>query len=552
MSAPNPSTALARVVVDELVRQGLRLVVLSPGSRSAALAIAAAESPQLETVMFLDERSASFYALGAAKATGVPSVVLATSGTAPANWFPAVVEADASGTPMLLISADRPARLRGVGANQTIDQVEMFGNRVRLFADVAAPDGSDRVGEWRKLVGDAIRAAQGGMPGPVHLNIAFEEPTVPVSDDGRSRADAFTHQLDVEVDAESGPTGLVEAKVDIAPTSRGLVVAGDGAYSRHGLLEQAHRLGWPVLATATSGLRGEAVVAHYGAILKGMAETPELVVSVGATGPNEMLDSIPARTHFRVDQWGRNIDPNQIGALQVKSDPVAFLAGVDAVTEASGAEPSWSRWWLDADSSIAATVEGFFGRADAMTGPEVAWRIGRVSAENLVVASSLPIRDIDAYWRGAARVVANRGASGIDGFASTALGASRGRSRTLAVSGDLSLFHDNNGWMNDGDHDLTMVVVNNHGGGLFDLLPQRTHAPHFERLFIAPQNRDVAELARFHRLGYTAVATGEHLEVEIETALSRGGLNLIEVAVDRDYDLEARSALAEVASKAIV
>ena len=293
--APNPSTALARVVVDELVGGGVRLIVLSPGSRSAALAIAAVGHPGVSTVLLLDERSAAFYALGRAKSTGEPVAVMATSGTAPANWFPAVIEADAACVPVIFISADRPTRLRGVGANQTIDQVEMFGKKVRFFAGIEAPDDTDRVSEWRSTLRRAMAAATptavGARPGPAHINVAFEEPTVPVADDGRSKARPYAHRLDplpeVIPDSEPEPP-VVDSHTEVP--SRGLVVAGDGNYDRDGLLEAAGRLGWPVLATALSGLRGRKVLGAYGHRLRtppGPEETPEIVVAVGATGPDD-------------------------------------------------------------------------------------------------------------------------------------------------------------------------------------------------------------------------------------------------------------------------
>lgn len=559
MTAPNPSTALARVLIDELVARGTGLVAISPGSRSAALAIAAAEHPNVETVVFLDERSAAFFALGHAKANGSPAVVLATSGTAPANWFPAVVEADSSCTPLVLISADRPARLRGVGANQTIDQVQLFGNKVRHFVDVPAPDHEPAAETWRELVGDSLIAALGagaGSPGPVHLNISFEEPTVPVSDDGRSRVDPYQHSLGASSQNSEGDwEALVVPSLNQLGAEhprRGLVIAGDGAYDRLGLLRAAESLGWPVLATALSGLRGLDVLGAYAHVLSAplaLELVPEVVVAVGAIGPNEKLEMLVASAglRFRVDHWGRHFDPTLVGATQVAGDPVGLLKVLSAVATP---DPEWSQRWVDVDNRVRQAMNAYLASQSVPSTAKVAWLINQVQRNLLVVASSLPIRAIDAHLVSSGPVVANRGASGIDGFISTALGAASGRNRTLAIAGDLSLFHDSNAWLNDGDQNLTVVVVNNEGGGLFDLLPQRQHAPQFERLFISPQHREVSDLASLHGLGFERAGIDNLTEIT-SGALEAGGRHLIEVKVDREEDLVVHRELFEVAAAAV-
>lgn len=556
MTFPNPSTALAHVVMEELVRAGVEVVALSPGSRSAALAIAASQHPDLECVVFLDERSASFFALGRAKATGAPAAAVSTSGTAPANWFPAVIEADASCAPLVLISADRPQELRGVGANQTIDQVELFGNKVRGFVDVPAPDGSDQGAAWRERIAGALSVAGGrdNRPGPVHLNLAFREPTVPVSDDGRSRADPYEHAVDhgeERTRRESvSPGASLEVPVD--PGQKGLVITGDGSYDRNGLLEAAAGLGWPVLATALSGMRGMQVVSTYHHLVGHLPDrmTPDVVVAVGAVGPSPALDTLigRARLRIRVDRWGRSIDPERNATHKSTWDPVALLTGLRL-----GGDPDsdWSALWYEADRSLRKALGDHLEGSGSASGPGVAWALDQVDRGCLVVASSLPIRDIDAMLATPGPVVANRGVSGIDGFISTALGVASALPRTLAMAGDLSLFHDSNGWINDGALDLTVVVVNNGGGGLFDLLPQAAHAPDYERLFLTPSGREIADLAALHRVEYSRVESAKELVDEAGAALDRGALNLIEVPVDRTVDLEVRAELGAVAASVV-
>ena len=268
MTQPNPSTAQARVIVDELHRHGVDYVVISPGSRSAALAIAFEEHAGVQTRVVLDERSAAFHALGRSRATQTPVVALATSGTALANYLPSVVEADLSLVPLILISADRPPDLLHVGANQTIDQAGIFGEKVRWSCGIppAEPD-RDSNGYWRSSVSQAVARARGhgGRPGPVHLNVAFREPTVPVSDDGRTRAEAYRHPIEGRPGDEpwqqhqqARPAGAA-----LGLGGRGLVIVGEGDFDPKDVFEAAGRLGWPVLATATSGLRVFDVVTTY-------------------------------------------------------------------------------------------------------------------------------------------------------------------------------------------------------------------------------------------------------------------------------------------------
>jgi 2-succinyl-5-enolpyruvyl-6-hydroxy-3-cyclohexene-1-carboxylate synthase len=553
VTRPNPSTALAESVIDELYRNGVRLVAISPGSRSGALAIAAAAHPGLHSVVALDERSAAFHALGNAKATGRPSAVIATSGTAPANWFPAVVEADMSMTPVILISADRPAELRGVGANQTIDQVGMFGDKVRHAGELSADTGGND--QWRGEVSSAIAVATGVRPGPAHLNIAFREPTVPVTDDGRTAAEPF----DDPVEGRPGGRPWLEALEEPRPSPptipfapRGLVIAGDGAYDRALLVTEAQRLGWPVLGTALAGIRGWSAVTSYHHILAGPAPEelrPETVLAVGHIGPSDRLDRLVslATTRVRVDVWGRHIDPARDATHRSACDPVDMLRHIDG----GGADNEWSGAWARADEAVREAVDTVIDTQPRPTGPGIARVLTSLDWDLLVVGSSLPIRDVDAHVTRGGAIVGNRGASGIDGLVSTALGAATTADRALAFLGDLSLLHDANGFLIDRPRDLTLVVANNGGGGLFDTLPQANHAPEYERLFLTPQHRSFAELALLHRLGHATVSDIGDLSQTVTTAVETGGIQIVEVVVDRNDDMAMRRALDDVGRSAV-
>jgi 2-succinyl-5-enolpyruvyl-6-hydroxy-3-cyclohexene-1-carboxylate synthase len=551
---------MARAMMDELWRNGIGLVVISPGSRSAALAIAAAAHPDLETRVVLDERSAAFHALGRAKATGFPAAVLSTSGTAPANYFPAVVEADMSLTPLVVLSADRPVELRGVGANQTIDQIRLYGHRVRFFDDVEAPGSDVNLNEsWRSTVSKAVATAlgQGDRPGPVHLNLAFREPMVPVTDDGRTQGLEYPFSIDGR--QEGGPwTNPVipappSADLRVVGSSRGLVIAGEGEYDRGGLMEAAEALGWPVLATALSGMRGESVVSTYHHLLIGGVPqhlTPETVYVVGAVGPSQRLEDLiesAVGQRIRVDARGRRIDPRRNATQVLHAEPVAIL--IRAATTKTA--PHWAEAWLEADRQLRETIDRSLDEVTVPSGASIARSLNDVSWERLVVASSLPIREVDSHLTRRGTVIANRGASGIDGFVSTALGVASAKSRTLAISGDLSLLHDSNGFLCDVIDDLVMIVLDNDGGGLFDDLPPAAHAPSYERLFVTPHGRDLEQLARFHNLWFMTAQTPEEAASSSMEALDRGGRHLIRVPIERRADLKARQMLDEASRGAV-
>ncbi|MCI0679175.1 MAG: 2-succinyl-5-enolpyruvyl-6-hydroxy-3-cyclohexene-1-carboxylic-acid synthase [Actinobacteria bacterium] len=548
MSRPNPSTAMAEVVIDELHRNGVALAVISPGSRSGALAIAADSQPGVETVVALDERSAAFHALGRGKTGQGPAVVISTSGTAPANWYPAVVEADMSMTPLVLLSADRPPELRGVGANQTIDQVEMFGGKVRHFADLGVDADNAR---WREEVCRAVSAATGPNPGPVHLNLWFREPLVPIGDDGRTRAEPYIDTVDGRPDgatwlspeSEPPPHGP-----SLDYMGRGVVVAGDGVYDRDRLISAARGLGWPLLGTVLSGLRGRGVIDTYHHLLAaGVPDElrPEVVVAIGSVGPSTRLDTLvaSASVRVRVDAWGRHIDPGRDATHQVHADPVELLERI----EPRAAEPVWSETWDKRATMMRDALADHLEHDDAMSGALTAHLLSRVGWGGLVAGSSLPIREVDAHLQRGGLVVANRGASGIDGIVSLALGVAGVTPKTVALVGDLALLHDGNGFLIDRKRDLTVVVINNGGGGLFDSLPQADHAPDYERLFVTRQDRNLAEFAAFHHLHHQRVAAPGSLVETVDGCLDAGGLHLVEVGVERAHDLATRRALDEIA-----
>jgi 2-succinyl-5-enolpyruvyl-6-hydroxy-3-cyclohexene-1-carboxylate synthase len=560
MTPANPSQALAWTVVDELARGGLTDAVLAPGSRSTALALALHDDPRIRLHVEVDERSAAFLAVGVARGSGRACAVVTTSGSAVANLHPAVVEADTGRVPLLVLSADRPPELRHTGANQTIDQLKIFGDAVRWFVEVGAPaDVDGEVAYWRASVCRLLAEAHGlaAPPGPVHANLAFREPTVPRSDDGRHRAEPYRHPVEGRHGGRPWLTvrraprrpenaALAELAGRLASTERGLIVVGQTDAPAEPIHALSRATGFPVIAEpgAPARMHPDTVdTAHH--LLAhptfAAAHVPDLVLRIGRTGLSRPLAAL---LHDRVPQV--LVDPD--GSWHDPDRSVAELLVADVTPTCTGlvehlgvdADSEWRRGWRAADRTARAALDAELDALDEPTEPRLARDVvAAVPADGtLVVASSMPIRDLDQHAsRGdGLPVLANRGASGIDGFVSTALGVALARpGPTVALTGDLSLLHDANGFLLSPDVptlDVTFVVVDNDGGGIFHFLPQGDQ-PAFERVFGTPHGRQVADLARLHDLGYTEVALAADLAPAVASAIRAGGIQLVHARTDR-------------------
>ncbi len=579
IEAANPSHACALVLVDELARCGVREAVVAPGSRSTALAMALHDDPRLRLHVAIDERSAGFLALGTARVTGRPAVVVTTSGSATANLFPAVVEADQGGVPLLVLTADRPPELRHTGANQAIDQLKLYGDTVRWFCELGVPE--DRPGVvayWRSTTCRAVAETMGvrGPAGPVHVNVAFREPTVPATDDGRTRADGpFRQRLEGRPDRRAWttvdlpPRQVPDAELQafagrLAGTERGLLVVGDTTARPGPIHALAAATGWPVVAEPTSNARfGPSVVTHAGPLL-GVpafrdAHRPDLVVRVGRpTVSRSVLGLLDAHVpQVVVSPDGAWHDPTRAASDLVVADPDLLLSALAAQLPVA-ATSDWSRSWHDADAAAARVVADVLAAEPGVTEPGAARATMAAVPDGgaLVVASSMPIRDLDAWAPGRehVRVLANRGASGIDGFVSTALGVSLAHDGpTVALAGDLSFLHDRNGLLTRPDvarPDLVLVVVDNDGGGIFHFLPQAGFPGSFERVFGTPHGLDLADVARTHDLAYVAPDPDE-LADEVAARAWEGGLHLVHVPTDRGANHELHQRLQQAVADAI-
>jgi 2-succinyl-5-enolpyruvyl-6-hydroxy-3-cyclohexene-1-carboxylate synthase len=532
-------------LVDQWVRDGLTHAFVAPGSRSTPMALALAARRDVRVEVFHDERSAAFAALGAGLVSGVPAAVLCTSGTAATHFHAAVVEAHLSGVPMLVLTADRPPELRDVAAPQTIDQTKLFGSVVRWFHDPGVPDDA-ALPTCRSLARHAWEATIGARPGPVHLNLPFREPLV-----GRV--------FDLP-DASLGAVAAVSATTRLGALSmivdreRGVIVAGAGVDDPVSVLALSAATGWPVFADARSGCRidpalgGAAdavVVTAFDGVLRheGFADahTPEVVLAFGEPPASKVLSQWLAAagaagaTHVRVTPDERFVDPSHVVTHRVVHEIGALcrrLAG-----ELAHPRPDeWRSRWRDvsdaADHALAAEVVGA-----TLTEPAVARIVGECG-DDVVVASSMPVRDLEWFGPPAGGVVrSNRGANGIDGTVATAIGVAAASGRTQVVLlGDVALLHDQSSLtaLRHRAVDVRIVVVDNDGGGIFSFLPQAASldAAQFEQVFGTPHGTDLVALAAAHGLPCAVVSTPD----ELRGAVAESGSRIVVARVSTDRE----------------
>ena len=545
------TTAFARTLVDEWVRNGVEHACLAPGSRSAPVALALAADGRIRLHVHLDERSASFFALGIGKATGHPAVVLCTSGTAAANFHPAVLEADESRVPLVVCTADRPPELRGTGAGQTVDQVKLFGDAVRWFHDGGVPDDHAGVGaEWRSMAARAVAASLGPPAGPVHLNLPFREPLTPtgaplVDAPGRTHGRPWTARAP-GTRAPSPPA--LEALADLVRrTPRGLLVAGWGADARpETVLAFATATGWPVLAEPISNLRVPGTVSTYDPMLRSgdfaQAHRPEVVLRIGGPLSNKItmqwLDAEIGQVLADADSaWP---DPQHAISSRVLADAEPLLASLTSAVGDMATDTAWNAAWHDADASARAAIDDLVDGWDEPFEGRIARDVVAAipDGSTLVVASSMPVRDVESFAapRDGVRLCANRGVNGIDGFVSTALGvAVASDAPVVALLGDLCFLHDGNGLLGASTRgaDLTLVVVDNDGGGIFSFLPQADLPDHFETLFGTPHGIDLAAVARVHGIPVTEAKCAPEVPEAMNAAVAAGGVQVVLVRSDR-------------------
>ena len=535
-------------VVDEWVRAGVSTAFVAPGSRSTPMALALAGDDRIDVNVFVDERTAAFAALGHGLATGRPAVVLCTSGTAAAHFHAAVIEADLSSVPLIACTADRPAELWDIGAPQTIDQSKLYGPAVRFYAEPGVPDEATSA-SWRSVASRTVAEAKGwaGRAGPVHLNLSFRDPLVgDVGDLPPGRPDGRTWHEVVSAGAALGSSAgrinaLVEMLVVDDEARPGVIVAGEGTDNPEAVLELAERLGWPILADHRSGCRAPVrAITHFDAMLRCASFTeriaPDVIVRFGEALSSKVLgqwiSSSGAEVISVVDR-SRWTNPERAAGRVISAGDVAerLLDGLPSPLTPADSGQRWARAGKLADGAVA---EVLAAHSEAGRLSEIAVARHVVDAilpgGALVVSSSMPVRDVE--WFGPNRddiqVLANRGANGIDGVVSTAIGVATAGKPTTVLIGDVAFLHDSNALIGLARRNLNLdiVVVDNNGGGIFSFLPQATQLDPevFELLFGTPHHTDLHALVQTHGL--------EALPWPLPRTAD-GGIRLTVVATDR-------------------
>ncbi|HET6712942.1 MAG TPA: 2-succinyl-5-enolpyruvyl-6-hydroxy-3-cyclohexene-1-carboxylic-acid synthase [Actinomycetota bacterium] len=589
MDVADLNLACAWALVDGLVGGGVRHACISPGSRSTPLALALARHPTVDVHVHLDERSSAFFAAGLARATGTPVAVACTSGTAAAEFLPAVVEASQSRLPLILLTADRPPRLRGTGANQTIDQVGLYAGNVRDDLDLPVPEAAGQEAWWRQAAREALEAASGDPVGPVHVNCPFEEPLSPSLDvalpdpTGEALELPSRPAADLTVEEADRLAGLVSG-------ARGAVVIGGWPGAASASASFWHEvLGWPVLAEPTSGARlpkhaltaGQSLIGDMG-----WARThgPEIVIQLGAMPTTRATQAFVASADRLIvaDRWHLDPDAERLATWRLAVDPDALTTALHdrpveqlgvgiAITGGHSAEElddlwarrlmpppnGWSEAWRVADKKAREALDGYLDGLDEPFEPRIARDVAAwvPTGGTLFVGNSNPIRDLDLAMspRSGLRVLANRGASGIDGLVSTALGVAAGsQGPTVALLGDLTFLYDLGAlsWNARRGQDITFVVVSNGGGEIFSMLPQRD-LPEHRDLFVTPHEADVGGLTTAAGAAHRLVERATDLEPSLESASRDGGLQIIEAVVDPERSVVWRSELREAIASAL-
>lgn len=568
----NVNSLWCSVMVETLARLGLKHTVISPGSRSTALTIALARHSEIEAIPVLDERSAAFFALGLARQHHRPVVLVCTSGTAGANYFPAVIEAQESGVPLLIITADRPPEMRECASGQTIDQQKLYGAHVNFYHELAVPEASLSLLTYlRQTIRHAFAVAAGNPAGPVHLNAPFRDPLAPI-DDGL--AAGMTTECDWERFFDHlvppAPPELVSPVPRIPADVHGVIVAGpsqpvDAQAYAETVAAIAAKLGWPVLADGLSPLR------HYAALQPHLVTTydlllrrptllerlrPERVICLGGWPISKVLRAVIQESGapvLLVSEGAQNRDALHGRTQHLRISLRLFAAQLPPATDPN--PNGYQRLWASFERKARAALDARVQEITEMFEGRVAWLLAQhlPAGTPIFIANSMPVRDVEYFTPPNdrhLRPVFNRGANGIDGTLSTALGVAHGGRPSVLLTGDLALLHDTNGFLLPPklSGSLTIVLINNRGGGIFEHLPVAEFDPPFEEFFATPQQVDFGKLGAAYGIAHVMVRDWAHF-TELVSALPAGGIRVLEVRTNRKRDAAFRQNLfAEIAA----
>ncbi len=560
----NVNSLWSSVLVETLVRSGVQQVVISPGSRSTALTMAAVRSTELECIPVLDERSAGFFALGLARQKLSPVALICTSGTAAANYLPAIIEARESAVPLIVLTADRPPELRACASGQTIDQLKLYGDYPLFFHELATPEVRLSLLRYlRQTVAHAVTRAIHPVPGPVHLNVPYRDPLPPIADESTSSFSIgvdwsrfFAHNAPAH-----GAEPLTRAPA-LASDVHGLIVVGPAQprdpHSFTAVVgEIARKLGWPVIADGLSPARnyGDRIpnlVTTYDSILRDPSNAerlaPEVVLCLGGWPTSKVLRAWLEGSQAPIWLVSTRVDNRDGLHGSTRQLPISLRALANSLPDGAAGN-GYQHLWASFEGPARAMLDHRMDVETELFEPKAAWLLARHLPEetSLFVASSMPARDVEYVWPAndrRVRLFFNRGANGIDGTLSTALGVAHGGAPAVLLTGDLALLHDSNGFLLRPKFrgSLTIVLINNRGGGIFNHLPVAEFEPPFEEFFATPQEADFALIAAAYGSQYYLVRDWAHF-TELVTVLPANGIRILEVRTDRRRDAMRRKEL---------
>ncbi|WP_414619069.1 2-succinyl-5-enolpyruvyl-6-hydroxy-3-cyclohexene-1-carboxylic-acid synthase [Calothrix sp. CCY 0018] len=574
----NVNELWASIFTETLQRLGLSCVAICPGSRSTPLTVAFAQSPDIEVVPILDERSAAFFALGRAKATGLPVAVVCTSGTAGANFYSAVVEANFSRVPLLLLTADRPPELRDCHSGQTIDQLKLFGNYPNWQTELALPCISmEMLAYLRQTTIYGFEQTLYPVSGAVHLNIPFRDPLPPIKDESDVNA-ASLKLLQSNFNSEeffAAVTNkyqrMITPKQISIPqkwleTQRGIIIAGVSQPQQpqeycSAIAKLAQKLNFPVLAEGLSPVRNHAslnpyIISTYDLILRNQDSatklTPEVVIQIGEIPTSKVLrqwlsDKNPLR--WIIEPSNQNIDALHGRVVHLRMNVEEIERQGDKETRGQGDDEfinSYLQIWVDLEARVREKIDKTLAEKTELFEGKAAWLLSQVLPPQtpLFISNSMPVRDVEFFWKPnnlGIKPFFNRGANGIDGTLSTVLGIAHRQQSSVMLTGDLALLHDTNGFLtrNKLIGHLTIVLINNNGGGIFEMLPISEFEPPFEELFATPQNIDFAQLCKTYGVEHELITSWQELINKLNPLPSKG-IRVLEIPTNRKADAKWR------------
>ncbi|ERT06568.1 2-succinyl-5-enolpyruvyl-6-hydroxy-3-cyclohexene-1-carboxylic-acid synthase [Lyngbya aestuarii BL J] len=563
----NTNTVWASIMVETLYKLGLTTAIISPGSRSTPLTFAFSQQSEIETIPVLDERSAAFFALGIAKKSGLPTVLVCTSGTAGANFYPAVIEARESRVPLLILTADRPPELRNCHAGQTIDQVKLYGHYPTLQSELATPSLElERLGYLRQTLIYGWERTQVPIPGPVHLNCPFRDPLIPVPQPAALALEAtFPSDFFSMVSFEQP----VNSTLNLNPylekwqsCKQGLIIAGVAQPQSPQLYSQAvaklsQFLNWPVLAEGLSPLRNyhhinPNLIATYDLILRNQnyAEklTPKSVIQIGDLPTSKQLRTWLANNSpqtFIIDPTYQNLNSLHNSAIHLRYS-IEQIADSLSELKPNNNNKNYIQLWQNAEAVVRQKLEQEMTTLEALIEPKISWLLPQILPPQtpLFISNSMPVRDVEFFWMPNSLEIQpffNRGANGIDGTLSTALGIAHHHQSSILLTGDLALLHDTNGFLlrNKFKGHLTIILINNNGGGIFELLPIAEFNPPFEDFFATPQHIDFAQLCTTYEVEYQKIQSWHQLQQHLNP-LPKQGIRVLEITTNRQLDAKWR------------